>query len=107
MATKISRTNQHARARRSHPEGLQTRIRFRSKEHPSDLRGNVMLKQFDQQLQEQRVAVNQADDVSDRLKVLARAMRQLLMDKHFVNLLRKQKLDGIPEQLSFLIEILP
>lgn len=63
------------------------------------LSGEELVKEYQRRTREQQILVKRAAQVRERLALLKSAMRTLLEDEHFVDLLRAEQLQDIPEQL--------
>ena len=64
------------------------------------LTGDAVVREYEHRLHEQKSLVSKAAGVKDRLLLLESALRKLLADEHFLNLLRVQRLSDVPELLA-------
>jgi len=64
------------------------------------LTGNALVKEYQNQIREQKSLIRKANSVKDHLLLLVSAFRQMLTDEHFVTLLRAEQLHDMPEQLA-------
>jgi ParB family chromosome partitioning protein len=64
------------------------------------LTGDALVREYHRQIRDQKSLVKKASATRDRLLLLVSALRQLLVDEHFVTLLRAEQLTDMPEQLA-------
>jgi ParB family chromosome partitioning protein len=64
------------------------------------LTGDALVREYQRQIRDQKSLVKKAGATKDRLLLLVSALRQLLVDEHFVTLLRAEQLTDMPEQLA-------
>ncbi|HEY6349026.1 MAG TPA: ParB N-terminal domain-containing protein [Candidatus Angelobacter sp.] len=64
------------------------------------LTGDAIVREYQHQLREQKGLVAKAATVKDRLLLLESALRKLMADEHFLNLLRAEQLTDLPDLLS-------
>lgn len=64
------------------------------------LTGDAIVREYEHRLSEQKSLVAKAAAVKDRLLLLESALRKLLADEHFQNLLRAQHLSDMPDLLA-------
>lgn len=64
------------------------------------LTGDALVREYQRQIRDQKSLVKKASATRDRLLLLVSALRQLLVDEHFVTLLRAEQLTDMPEQLA-------
>ena len=64
------------------------------------LTGDALVREYQRQIRDQKSLVKKASATRDRLLLLVTALKQLLMDEHFVTLLRAEQLTDMPEQLA-------
>jgi ParB family transcriptional regulator, chromosome partitioning protein len=64
------------------------------------LTGDALVREYQRQIRDQKSLVKKASATKDRLLLLVTALKQLLMDEHFVTLLRAEQLTEMPEQLA-------
>ena len=67
------------------------------------LTGDALVREYRQQVRQQKNLVKKASAAKDRLILLITAMRKLMSDEHFVALLRAEQLIDMPEQLAIRI----
>lgn len=68
--------------------------------HAPDLTGREWIQEYELQTVKQRELLKRASVVHERLAILTSAIKRLLADRHFVEILRGEGLDSIPEQLG-------
>ena len=68
--------------------------------HAPDLTGREWIQEYESQTVKQRELLKRASLVHERLAILNSAMKRLLADVKFVELLRVEGLDSMPEQLG-------
>jgi ParB family chromosome partitioning protein len=64
------------------------------------LTGDAVVREYEHQLREQKNLVGKAVIAKDRLLLLETALRKLLADEHFTDLLRAERLSDMPELLA-------
>ena len=64
------------------------------------LTGDALVREYHHQIHEQQNLVKKANSTKERLLLLTSAIRSLLVDEHFVTLLRAEELVDMPEQLA-------
>lgn len=64
------------------------------------LTGDAVVREYEHRLREQKSLVAKAASVKDKLLLLESALRKLMADEHFLNLLRAQKLTDMPDLLA-------
>jgi ParB family transcriptional regulator, chromosome partitioning protein len=62
--------------------------------------GDTLVREYKDRIREQRQLLKKANLTKERLLLLVTAMRRLLVDEHFVTLLRAESLADMPEQLA-------
>lgn len=65
-----------------------------------DLSRQELAQTYEQHTARQRDLIRKADSIEERLAILTAAMKQLFSDAAFVNLLRREGLDSMPEPLA-------
>jgi ParB family chromosome partitioning protein len=68
--------------------------------HAPDLTAREWIQEYESQTIKQRELLKRASLVHERLAILTSAMKRLLTDAHFVEILRDEGLDSMPEQLG-------
>lgn len=64
------------------------------------LTGKTLVREYQHKIREQKGLIKKANATKDHLLLLTSAIRQLLLDDHFVTLLRAENLADLPEQLA-------
>jgi ParB family chromosome partitioning protein len=64
------------------------------------LTAELVVREYEQRLREQKTLVAKAAAVKDKLLLLESAFRKLMADEHFVNLLRAERLSDMPDLLA-------
>lgn len=67
------------------------------------LTGEALVREYKDRVREQRQLVKKANFTKERLLLLISAIRRILLDEHFVTLLRAENLVDMPEQVAFRI----
>jgi len=68
--------------------------------HAPDLTGKEWIEEYERQTVKQRELLKRASLIHERLAILTSTMKRLLADGYFVELLRGEGLDSMPEQLG-------
>ena len=55
---------------------------------------------YEREVERKKLTLKKSDLTQQRLLFVARALRQLLVDENFVNLLRAERLDVMPKYLA-------
>lgn len=66
----------------------------------SSVTSSSLVRNYQHEVQRQKLLVKKAESTQQRLLFLVEALRQLLADEHFSNLLRAEGLDTLPKQLA-------
>ena len=66
----------------------------------SDVSSSSLVRTYQREVERQRSTVMKAEFTQQRLLFITSALRQLLVDENFVNLLRAEELDTLPEYLA-------
>ena len=69
------------------------------KDEPS-LTGRALVREYQRRLREQQEFVKRASRIQEKLLLLKSAMKTLLLDKHFLTLLRAEELQDIPHEFA-------
>lgn len=66
----------------------------------TEVTGNTLVREYQQQVRQQRTLIRKAATTKDRLLLLSSAIRRLIEDENFVTLLHREGLGDAPEQLT-------
>lgn len=72
----------------------------KSDQKHQELTGDAVVREYQHRLREQRNLVNKAAAVKDRLLLLETVLRKLLADEHFLDLLRAEHINDMPDLLA-------
>jgi len=64
------------------------------------LTGEALVREYKDRVREQRQLIKKANLTKERLLLLVSAIRRLMLDEHFITLLRAENLVEMPEQLA-------
>jgi ParB family transcriptional regulator, chromosome partitioning protein len=59
-----------------------------------------LVREYKDRVREQRQLIKKANLTKERLLLLVSAIRRLMLDEHFITLLRAENLVDMPEQLA-------
>jgi ParB family chromosome partitioning protein len=72
----------------------------KTRQGKAEISGNTLVREYQQQVRQQRALIRKAAVTKDRLLLLSSAMKRLIEDEHFVTLLHREGLADVPEQLA-------
>jgi ParB family transcriptional regulator, chromosome partitioning protein len=72
----------------------------RATQNKRKLSAGVLIEEYEQHVQQQRIAVGRLNAVNHRLTILSAAMRRLLQDENLVTLLRAESIQEIPRHIA-------
>lgn len=75
-------------------------IAHRPARKPPGVTSSSLVRNYQQEVERQRLLVRKAGFAQQRLLFVVEALRQLLSDEHFTNLLRAEGLETLPKQLA-------
>jgi ParB family chromosome partitioning protein len=64
------------------------------------LSASVLVQEYEQHVQRQRMAVTRLNNVTHRLMIISAGMKRILGDENFATLLRAESLHDIPAHLA-------
>lgn len=68
--------------------------------HVEDVTSSSLIRSYQQEVERQRLMVKKAEFAHHRLLFVAEAMRQLMANENFINLLRAEGLDSLPKYIA-------
>jgi len=77
--------------------------KWRGASEPSEtpgLTGRTLVKEYQRRIREQQALVKRASRIREKLLLMKTAIKTLLLDEHFVTLLRVEDLQNIPNELA-------
>jgi ParB family chromosome partitioning protein len=85
---------------RRRTQGRSTRGRMLSRKLNEDVTTSSLVRNYQREVERQKLLVRKAETAQRNLLFIAGALRQLLADENFTNLLRAEGLDTLPQYLA-------